>query len=277
MNVAVLPWAERVTAVPPRKPSTSLRALSAVQATSANWVVTRWTTAGPCASICRTIAATCVSAIPAAESASPTVEMLPLRVVPVAGSVREVDPVADPDWLASPMVGEVAGLEGIGAGGRVGVPGVEEVAPGEVVDGVERVASEVPGVCREALLGDVESALEREVVSSALEVEVELLVVRSDWRDELELDGAEVVCALSTSVAARTARALDAADCRGFFMMTCPTGWGRSCRAWGAVCQAGVRCRDRPRSEEVHPRSQTTTFSGNAARSGHGVVRCPAA
>lgn len=51
----------RVTDVPLCSASTSLRAFSAVQATSANCVLIRSTTTGPCASICWTIVVTCKS------------------------------------------------------------------------------------------------------------------------------------------------------------------------------------------------------------------------
>lgn len=61
VNVAVLPSAESVTALPVVRDSTSLRAFSGVQVTSANWVVMRSTTAGPCASICCTKVVTLVS------------------------------------------------------------------------------------------------------------------------------------------------------------------------------------------------------------------------
>lgn len=56
-----MPSAVSVTSLPLWSASTSLRALSSLQVTSANCVVMRSTTTGPCASSCCTIVVTCES------------------------------------------------------------------------------------------------------------------------------------------------------------------------------------------------------------------------
>jgi hypothetical protein len=140
----------------------------------------------------------------------------------VVDVVPEAEPVAVPDWLLLPIVGEVEELEDVEESGSVGVEGDVVDVLGEVVSCVERVDDE------DVWLVDPLRVVDCEEVDGLVDVapDVELLelpVLGVDWvwaeEGWLWLD---VVCALSARAAAITAIALPVTDFRGIFICDFP-------------------------------------------------------
>lgn len=185
VNVAVLPSDVSVTAVPSCRAVTSLRAFSGVQATSANCVLMRSTTTGPCASICCTIVVTCVSVcveVVVDDEARP--EVPPLVLVEGVLVPERVEPEDEPGDVAS-VRDEPRLPEALPLAEPLKLPEVElplpdegEVAEVEASGCVLLEAVPLPEL-RSRLVGEVEE----------LPLVEPLLPEESDEFDELEEEG----------------------------------------------------------------------------------------